>query len=337
MPTSAQVSTLDEIAAGHGFRAAQMHEMRPPCKLTRQLTGVIVCPCTQRTGTERQPVMRIVHRLQEPADVLFVGHDTRKTEYLERRVIGMHAHVHPILLAHGHDGCQEIAHVLAQRSTVDTLILCQQPAEDGDRILVPLTDVPVDKALRLHDDGVDQLVLFRFRDGPVKLRHPAQLLFRIVCLCPRPCQYLRIKISETDAVIIERTGPVGPWMLQVRAHPVNHRHKVVADGFYPATPQVGKTHLVVLDQLFALRSCILDGFTHRQTLHDRPAQTVRFNVRLQIADSLFGPNFTVGHIVQCRHDALHANLAQHRKRDGIFLPKPTPCLFHHNVLSVCSN
>ena len=58
--------------------------------------------------------MLVGHGIEEPLDVLLGADDARQAENLDRRVVGVYAHVHVALVARGHDGFEEILHVLAQ-------------------------------------------------------------------------------------------------------------------------------------------------------------------------------------------------------------------------------
>jgi len=70
-----------------------VYEVRTAGKLAGQVARVVVLAGTERPGTEGEPVMRIVHGMEKPCDILFIGDDARQPEHLERRVIGMHAQV----------------------------------------------------------------------------------------------------------------------------------------------------------------------------------------------------------------------------------------------------
>ena len=329
MTTTFQVRTFDKIAARHSRRTAQMYKMRTRSKLLRQFTRIVMLACAERTGTESQAIVRIVYSIQEPSNILFIGHDTRQAQNLERRVIGMHTHIHAVFFAYRHNGSQEITHVLTQRSTVDSVIQCQQVAENSHRILVAFLDISVYESLCLHDNRINQFVFLGFGNHFIQFSHLAQFFFRIVRLSTFAFQNHRIEISETYAVEIQRTGTVCPRMLQVGTHPVDDRHKIITYRLHAAFAQIGKAHLIVLNQLVAFRTGILDSLAHRQAFHYRPSQPVRFDVRLQAINSLLGPYITIGHFMKCGHNTFYADLAQHGKCNLIFLPKPSPSFFHH--------
>ena len=117
-------------------------------------------------------------------------------------------------------------------------------------------------------------------------------------------------------------------MLQIRTYPVDNGHKVVAYGLYAAFTQVGEADFVILYQLFAFRSGVLDGLAYGQALYNRPAQTVGLDICLQIVDSFLCPYFAVGHIVQSGDYTFHTDLTKHIERYFVFFTKPSPSLFH---------
>ena len=62
----------------------------------------------ERTGTECQPVMRVINRMEKPVDIFLTGHNTRQAQYLERGIVRMDAHIYIVLITHRHDSLQEI-------------------------------------------------------------------------------------------------------------------------------------------------------------------------------------------------------------------------------------
>ena len=89
-----------------------MDEMRAVGILAGQVHHIVVCSGTQRSGTERQAVMWIGHGIKKRLDAGVAGNDARKAEYLQRRIVGMHAHVDAVFIAYRHDGFKEIFHIL---------------------------------------------------------------------------------------------------------------------------------------------------------------------------------------------------------------------------------
>ena len=205
-----------------------------------------MCSGTQRTGAERQPVVRIVHSVQEPSDVLVARHDARQPQYLQGWIVGMHTHIHPILLTHRHDSREEITHVLAQGITVYTFIQAEQLAEDFHRLLVVFLDISVHEPLCLDNDVFHQLmVVLRCHHGlfPFHLFHDVR---PVVGLCPFTFQDAAIEISEVGTVEIERRRAVRVRVLQVGTRPVEHGHEIVAYRLDACLTQIGQTHDIIL-------------------------------------------------------------------------------------------
>ena len=66
-----------KVASGHGSRATQVDKMSTFSEFLCQFTGIVMLACTEGTGTEGQPIVRVIHCIQEPGDVCFVGDNTR--------------------------------------------------------------------------------------------------------------------------------------------------------------------------------------------------------------------------------------------------------------------
>ena len=136
-----------------------MHEPCPAGVLPCQCRDVVVLSGRKGASAERQSVMRIVHGIEEPLYILVACYDAWQAKYLEWRVVGMHAHVHVALVAYGHDGRQEVAHILAQLVFGDALVEREQLPEQLHGMLVVLADVSAYEALGLDDDVLHQLVV----------------------------------------------------------------------------------------------------------------------------------------------------------------------------------
>ena len=272
--------------------------------------------------------MAVVDSIQNPRYVVGVGYNAGEPQYLEWRVVGVNAHIDAECFAHGHDGREEIPHILTQSGAVDTLVKRQQATEQFYRIFIALLDVAVDKTLCLDDDGVDKFVFFSLGNGLVECVYLCQCFVGIIILGLRPFENVYVEIGKAHLVEVKRRRTVGTGVMQVGAYPVDYRHEVVADGCYAAPAQVGETGYVVFDEAVTLGTAILDGLAHGQTLDDRPSEAVRFDhvfYRFYFFDA---PYFAVGHIVQGGNNSFHTDLSQHVERDGVFGPKPSPSLFH---------
>jgi hypothetical protein len=77
---------------------------------------------------------------------------------------------------------------------------------------------------------INQFILFCLRYGPIKFVNLTQFIGSIIRLGMFSVQYLTVKVSKADLIKIERRGTIGPRVSQIRANPVDHRHKVIANG-----------------------------------------------------------------------------------------------------------
>ena len=240
----------------------------------------------------------------------------------------MHAHPHVPLPADRHDGFEEVAEILAELVAGDALVRLHQGAESGHGRAFAVAERAVDEALRLDDEGVDQLLLLRVGDRAVQRLDLLQHVLREILLRAFALEDLDVEIGEADPVEIQRRGPVGHGVLQVGARPVDHGHEVVADRMDAAAAQVLQALLVGLDQRVAAGTGVLDLLAHGQALDDRPAQAGRGDVVLQGADVRFGPQFARGVLVQGGHDPFHADLAQHAQSYLVGRAEPSPGFLH---------
>jgi len=270
----------------------------------------------------------IVHGVEEPVYVLVAGHDAGQAQDGEGRVVGVHAHVHAVFLAGGHDGGQEVAHVLPEPRLVYALVEGEQLAEQLHGALLVLGDVAAHEALRLHDDAVHELGVVLGRERGLQLRHLGERGLVPVSLGPLALEDVDVEVGELRAGEIEVGAAVGVGVVEVGARPVQHGHEIVANGVDALQREVFQALLVALYLLVAVGAAILDALHHGERLHHAPAHAVALYVVPEVADALAGPHFAVGHVVQGGDDALHANLPQHGEGDLIALAKPSPSLFH---------
>ena len=277
--------------------------------------------------------------VEEPFDVLFRADDARQAEDLDGRVVRMDAHVHPALLADGHDRLQEVFHVGPELGLVDALVQVQELAELLHGGLVVLAEIAAHEALRLDDDGLHQLVvLFRGHglgervgfgeDVPPLAYARREPELRPLLPGAGALEDVDVEIGELGVVEIQVRGAVRVLMEQVRAGPVQHRHEVVADAVDALGGEVPQRLLVHFDLLVPVGTAVFDGLHDGERLHDAPAHAVALDILAQVADLLPRPHLSQRDVVQGGHDALHADLPQHRQRDLVFLTEPSPGFFH---------
>ena len=93
--------------------------------------------------------------------------------------------------------------------------------------------------------------------------------------------------------------------------------------------QIFQTYDVLLYQLIAVLTPVLDAFAYGQTLHHTPSHVVLFDIFPHGADVFTAPHFAVGDVVQRGHYTLHTYLPEHVQRNLVLTAKPPPCLFKH--------
>ena len=83
MSTPSQMRCFYKIPVGKCIGTAQMYKMSAVCKHTCQQRYVVMQSGAERTGTECQPVMRVINRMEKPVDIFLTGHNTRHLMALE--------------------------------------------------------------------------------------------------------------------------------------------------------------------------------------------------------------------------------------------------------------
>ncbi len=166
--------------------------MNPSFQGTDHIRQVVFQIRPIRTGTEGNTVVRIVHHLHHPQDVLFVDDDSGKPENAPCRIVRMDRHVNIILIAHRHDFFQKILQIGKQLLSVHILIHLK-------KLFYPC------HTLRLPARHYRSVRVFRDRR-----KH----LLRV----QRVHRFLRVG---------KHCGTVRPYPCQLRSCPVKHRHEIV--------------------------------------------------------------------------------------------------------------
>jgi hypothetical protein len=87
--------------------------------------------------------------------------------------------------------------------------------------------------------------------------------------------------------------------------------------------------LVVVDQAIAAWLAKLDVLVHRHGFNDFKRQSIGFDLGFQRLDFVLRPDFADRHIINCRHDAMHAgDLADVFQFYGIVVAIPAEGHFH---------
>ena len=141
------------------------------------------------------------------------------------------------------------------------------------------------------------------------------------------------KAYRLESIRIKLTGDLANYydvMYRVQVQKTGWQKFVKngADAVDALGGQVPQRLLVHFDLLVPVGAAVLDRFHDGKRLHDAPAHTVTLDILAQVADLLPRPHLPQRNVVQGGHDALHADLPQHRQRDLVFLTEPSPGFFH---------
>ena len=313
-----------------------MNEVSARCIFLGQCHNVVLNTCRERTGAEGETVVGIIHCREEPLDVLVAVDDTGQSEHGDWRVVGMHAHIDAGFLAHGHDGLEEILHVLAQLLLVDTLVEVEELAEELYRVLVVLLEISAHEALSLYHYVLHQFVVLLGSHRLGELigfgKHVATLkLVEISPLlaCALALEDVNVEICKLGIREIEVARTVGVLVQQVGARPVEHGHEIIADALDALGSEIAHRLLIYLNLMVAVGTAIFDGLHHGQAFHHAPSHSVLLDILPKVADFFACPHFAERYVVQGCHYALHSDLLQHGKGDLVVLAKPSPGSFHN--------
>ena len=96
--------------------------------------------------------------------------------------------------------------------------------------------------------------------------------------------------------------------------------------------QAGKAPAVIGDQPVPVRTGEFDLLAHRQALDHRPSQAEGFDISLEVADRIYGPDLPDWDIMKGGYDTLHPDLPKHIKGDPVLAAEPAPGLLHSPIL-----
>ena len=103
--------------------------------------------------------MLVGHSIEQPVYILCRAHDAGKTKNLDRRIVGVYAHIHVALIANGHDSLKKVLHVGAQPGLIYSFVKVEKLAELLNGCFVVLTEVAGNEALCLYNDVFHQLMV----------------------------------------------------------------------------------------------------------------------------------------------------------------------------------
>ena len=142
----------------------------------------------------------------------------------------------------------------------------------------------------------------------------------------RPPQQVQLERDKVGAVEGERARAVRPFLRELGARPVEHRHEVVRDARDAARAEVAHRLAPVCDVAVAVGAGALDRLVHRDRLDHREREARRLDERDPLADRL--DHVADRNLVQRGDDAGRAGLAHVSERHRVVRAVPTPGLLH---------
>ena len=171
----------------------------------------------------------------------------------------------------------------------------------------------------------------------IPVLRPRQDIGRVIRLRARALQHEAVEGREFVQVEAQGRRAAGQRIGQFGAGPVDHRHEIVADRRDAALREVAHGLAVIVEQGLEVAFADLDAFMDRQALDDAPAQAERSvggDERFALLDLLHAPDHAIRDLMQGRHDARRAGLADMGELDDIVRTEPAPSLFHGIALSL---
>ena len=110
-------------------------------------------------------------------------------------------------------------------------------------------------------------------------------------------QNMQLKCGERHGVEAQRAHAVRQLPAQIGAGPVQHWHKVVADGIDAAGGEIAQRLLIVGDIALPVAALGFDRLVHRHAFHHRPVQSLLRQLRPARLNFLFRPDLAVGNMV----------------------------------------
>ena len=290
-----QVRGLLELGVAEELQVAHVREVDAALERADDLGQVVLAAGAQRAGAQGHAVVRVVHHLQHAVQVLAAGDDARQAEHAPGRVVRMNGHIDVVLVAHGHDGLEEVLEVGEQRFVVHALVDLKQRLD-----LLHALGLPA---------GQDVAVGVRADRGE---------------------HVLGIERVHLRLVVGQHGGAVPAGLGQIGARPVKDRHEVVAHHVDVLFAQRGQGLDVVVDVHVAAGQARLDVVVYVDALDAADVQAARRHLVLERPDRLARPGLAGLGGVQGGDHARHpGNLANLLQRHAVIAGAvPAQCHFH---------
>ena len=323
-----QVVRLVEVALGIALRAAQMDKVYAVPETAHHVGQVVLRAHAEGTRAQAESVGGTGHCIDERLEVVGRAQDAGQAQDGHGRVVGMDDQAYTCLFGRRTYLAQEIDEVLAQALGSDVLVAVQLLLEllQGEALLGT-------GQTGYHVAGNElYLGLVHLFEAGLGL---GLLLGAVVLLGARTLQDEEVEGYEGSALEAQGTAPVGHFVSQIGARPVEHGHEVVGHHVYAALAQVDEALLVVVDVLLEFSRLCLDVLVYGHTLHSRPAEAGVFDRLLTLKDLFLGPYFAVGNVVQGGYNTCSTRLADILQADWVVGPIPAETLFTEKHRAYC--
>ena len=256
------VAGLREVAVGEVLDVADVGERDAVAVLVDDVGHVVVGVGVQAARAQGQAVVGVVHHGQEAVDVLGAGQQAGQAEDIPWGIVHVDGHLDVALMAHRHQGLQEVLQVLPQLFLGDGGVGLEQLVQLGHALRLPAGEGHVVLLGEAHDVLGHGLV--------VALDHVL--------------------------LVVQGGGAVPHRVEQIGAGPVEDGHEVVADDLHAELGQVADGLDVVGDVLIAGRQADLDVVVDVDRLDHVHVEAVRLELFLDLGDLIDLPDLA-GHLV----------------------------------------
>ena len=246
-----------KIIRRNKFQVAHMGKVNPSLQRANHIRQIIFQIRPIGTGTERHPIMWIVHHFHHAKYVGLVNDNTRQAKYTPSRIVRMNGHVYVILVTDRHDFLQEIFQIFKQLFVVNVFIHLEQFFHMCHTFRLPA---------RHH--------------GSVRISGK------------RGKHLLRMNGVHCFLGISQYRGAIRPHPGKFGTSPVKHRHEIIAHQMNIFLPKIRKRFNVVLYVLLPFRHTCFDCVMDIHTLNTRQPKPCGLHLFFHGTDSLPAPHLS---------------------------------------------
>ena len=244
-----------------------MSKVDPALQGAYHIRQVVFEVCAVGSGTESDPVMRIVHHFHHPQDVFFIDNDAWESEYAPCRIVRMDRHINVVFIADRHDPFQKIFQVCKELFIVNILVHLEEFFYMCHALRFPAGHY---SAVSLAGDGFKHL--------------------------------FRIKGIYCFLCVGEDSGTVGTLPCQLCPCPVEDGHKIVADKMYIFFAEVSECLDVIVNIQIPVSGACFYGIMHIYALNPGYMEPGGSDFIFHGADALPAPYFARRCVIKCGDD-----------------------------------